>query len=192
MNSIKVFISILIMHFVYKFTFMFLGITYPALITVCLISSLLMYKLIKYDLYDYKESVPLNIIAKTIMFCCIVTILIELVTQEVNYVELNNPLSIFYILFIAPIFEEIYFRGLLYYYNSKYNNYTALLVSSLFFSLEHQGVAQKIYAFVFGIVMCRLLNKYKNIKVNIVIHILVNIIGISLGLIFSYYINKLR
>ena len=68
-------------------------------------------------------------------------------------------IEIIYAIFIAPILEEIIFRGVLMANLKKYGIKTAIIVSSLFFGLSHYNVY-----------------KY-SIKYSILIHLLINIVA---------------
>ncbi|KEK23630.1 CPBP family intramembrane glutamic endopeptidase [Bacillus gaemokensis] len=80
----------------------------------------------------------------------------------------------------APIMEEVIFRG--FFLNRmafKWGIKRAVIVSSLIFGLGHFDV---VGAFVFGVVMCLLYIKTKNIWTNIAVHALNNCIATSVQL----------
>ncbi|EOP74682.1 CAAX amino protease [Bacillus cereus VDM006] len=80
----------------------------------------------------------------------------------------------------APIMEEVIFRGFfLQRMTFKWGIKRAVIVSSLIFGLGHFDV---VGAFVFGVVMCLLYIKTKNIWTNIAVHALNNCIATTIQL----------
>ena len=81
---------------------------------------------------------------------------------------------------LAPIMEEVIFRGFfLQRMAFKWGIKRAVIVSSLIFGLGHFDV---VGAFLFGVVMCLLYIKTKNIWTNIAVHALNNCIATSIQL----------
>ncbi|PFJ06173.1 CPBP family intramembrane metalloprotease domain-containing protein [Bacillus cereus] len=79
---------------------------------------------------------------------------------------------------LAPIMEEVIFRGFfLQRMAYKWGIKRAVIISSLIFGLGHFDV---IGAFMFGVVMCLLYIKTKNIWTNIAVHALNNLIATSM------------
>ncbi|KAA0766963.1 CPBP family intramembrane glutamic endopeptidase [Bacillus sp. SH5-2] len=79
---------------------------------------------------------------------------------------------------LAPIMEEVIFRGFfLQRMAYKWGIKRAVIVSSLIFGLGHFDV---IGAFMFGVIMCLLYIKTKNIWTNIAVHALNNLIATSM------------
>lgn len=82
---------------------------------------------------------------------------------------------------IGPIFEEILFRYV--FYNrlkKKYSLKKSIIINSLVFALIHIHPIKIIYAFIIGIILNITYEKYKNIKVPILMHTSANIIVIFL------------
>ncbi|MBO1624302.1 CPBP family glutamic-type intramembrane protease [Bacillus arachidis] len=80
----------------------------------------------------------------------------------------------------APIMEEVIFRGFfLQRMTFKWGIKRAVIVSSLIFGLGHFDI---VGAFVFGVVMCLLYIKTKNIWTNIAVHALNNCIATTIQL----------
>lgn len=77
---------------------------------------------------------------------------------------------------LAPVVEELLFRGVLFNrLNEKMSLILAMLISSLLFGLFHGfGVTQ----FVFGLCMCVVYLKTRNIMVPIIIHIMSNLFAV--------------
>lgn len=80
----------------------------------------------------------------------------------------------------APIMEEVIFRGFfLQRMTFKWGIKRAVIVSSLIFGLGHFDI---VGAFIFGVVMCLLYIKTKNIWTNIAVHALNNCIATTIQL----------
>ena len=87
--------------------------------------------------------------------------------------------------FIAPVAEEIFFRGILYGFFRRWGMLTALVLSTLFFVLSHSfrhtiPVTQMIGGIVFAVAY----EMEKNLLVPIIIHVLGNLAIFTLALIF--------
>ena len=77
--------------------------------------------------------------------------------------------------FVAPAAEELYFRGLLFGYLRRWGFWTALLVSTLVFTLLHGGTpGAPIPQLVGGLVFATAYEVEKRLLVPILIHILGN------------------
>ena len=93
---------------------------------------------------------------------------------------------------VGPILEEILFRYV--FYNrlkKKYSKKTSIIINSTIFALVHLSPISINYAFILGITLNLVYEKYKNIKAPILVHIAGNIMVLflheynSLVLIFS-------
>ena len=91
--------------------------------------------------------------------------------------------DIIYAICIAPVLEEIVFRGVLMTYLKKYGIQTAIIVSSLFFGISHYNIYMIIPAFFIGIVLAYVSCKY-SIKYSILLHILLNIVANMSKIVF--------
>lgn len=93
---------------------------------------------------------------------------------------------------IAPVMEELVFRGLiLQRLIVKYKPATAVLVSSIIFGLLH--VESWPSATVFGIIMCQLFIHTRNLWVPIMIHIANNVVAVLLNVVhYSNPANALQ
>lgn len=84
-------------------------------------------------------------------------------------------LEIIVVSLLAPIVEELIFRGLvfkrIYAYSSKW---PAIIISSLFFGAYHMNVVQGIYAFIVGFMFSLIYDKYKTIMAPVFAHMLIN------------------
>jgi membrane protease YdiL (CAAX protease family) len=100
----------------------------------------------------------------------------EFATDLFEEVSLGGSLSAFVVLVIlAPLIEEILFRGLLFTrLTKKWGMIRAMIVSSLVFGLLHLN---PIGAFVFGIVTCVLYMRTRTLLVPMALHALNNLIA---------------
>ena len=91
--------------------------------------------------------------------------------------------DIIYAICIAPVLEEIVFRGVLMTNLKKYGIKTAIIISSLFFGISHYNIYMVIPAFFIGIVLAYVSYKY-SIKYSILLHILLNIVANMSKIVF--------
>lgn len=97
-------------------------------------------------------------------------------------------LSFILMVIVAPITEEILFRGvvldcLLF----RYSPIVSIVISSVIFGLAHLNPWQFIDAFIIGLLSGFLYYKYKNLTINVVLHSSVNLIGFLIMIFFSEY-----
>ncbi|MDD6402095.1 type II CAAX endopeptidase family protein [Clostridium sp. SM-530-WT-3G] len=83
-------------------------------------------------------------------------------------------LFILYTCIIAPIFEEVIFRGFILKSMMKYGNLTAAIVSSIMFSMFHLNLVQFINPILMGIIFCFITIKSNSIKSSIIAHMFNN------------------
>lgn len=79
---------------------------------------------------------------------------------------------------LGPILEEIMFRGLIYEYLKEEDKKQAMILTTILFALSHTGIINVLYAFILGIILIYLKDKYKSINASISFHIGVNVIAI--------------
>lgn len=98
-------------------------------------------------------------------------------TSELQYAAAIPVVLIVYG-FIAPIAEEIIFRGVLY-NRLKENNkvITSVIISALVFAVYHQNLVQGIYAFLMGCVIAWLYEVFGHFFVPVGVHIVSNVFG---------------
>ena len=85
---------------------------------------------------------------------------------------------------LAPLSEELLFRGLLYNRLRRYLNgfWLPALISSAIFGIYHFNLAQGIFAFLFGLLLCAVYDKIRNLWACIALHVGGNLVSV----IFSY------
>lgn len=90
---------------------------------------------------------------------------------------------------LAPIIEEIIYRGIVYDFVAFLENEVyAVIISAAVFGIIHQNVVQGIYAFTIGLVFGYVRFKYGNIFTTIFMHMLAN--GIATAVYYSSATNE--
>lgn len=86
---------------------------------------------------------------------------------------------------VAPLTEEITFRGFLYnILRQRCGIITATIASSLFFSVIHTALVQEPSLFIFGCLQCYLLEKTKSIIIPIILHMCFNALSVTCIILF--------
>jgi membrane protease YdiL (CAAX protease family) len=96
--------------------------------------------------------------------------------------SIMSPLVILHVMLIAPIFEEIMFRGAILRTLRPYGSNFAIVVSALLFALTHIYLYQATFAFFIGIVLAYCTLRF-SIKWAMLLHIVNNSIAMGLTLI---------
>ena len=84
---------------------------------------------------------------------------------------------------IAPITEEMLYRGMLLKVFSRASQRFGIFATTLFFGVAHGNIAQFILAFVLGIFLAQITLKHNSIVPAIVVHIFVNSFSTVMGLV---------
>lgn len=90
-----------------------------------------------------------------------------------------------YTCIIAPVFEEIIFRGFILNNMRKFGNITAIFVTSIFFSMFHFNLVQLVNPILMGIILCFIAIKSESIIPCIIVHMFNNIMAM-LTTVISY------
>ena len=85
-------------------------------------------------------------------------------------------MTILYLVVIAPISEEIVFRGLILNTLSPFSKKNAVILSAILFALMHKNIPQAVGAFVIGIIFATVDIKANSIVPSIVMHSLNNML----------------
>lgn len=80
---------------------------------------------------------------------------------------------------ISPAAEEILFRRLLYQGLKPLGIIKSSLSSSIIFGLCHGNVLQGVYSAFWGILFCILYEKYRDLRIPILIHMISNLLSLS-------------
>lgn len=80
---------------------------------------------------------------------------------------------------LAPIGEEVLFRGITLRLakNAGMNFFMANMIQAICFGIAHLNVVQGIYAFVMGLILGYIYEKYNSLYVPILLHALINFFG---------------
>lgn len=93
-----------------------------------------------------------------------------------NTINSKSPLSLIFIIVIAPVIEEILFRGVVLKPLEKYGKLLAIVISSLLFAIYHGNIIQGIYAFICGLLLGFVASEY-SLKYSVILHIFNNLIS---------------
>ncbi|HWT73880.1 MAG TPA: type II CAAX endopeptidase family protein [Mobilitalea sp.] len=100
-------------------------------------------------------------------------------SKIMEQLEYASPwLTLFSTVILAPISEELIFRGVVFKMASRFTSFTvANITQALFFGLFHMNIVQGLYAFAGGLAMGYVAYKYRTIIASIIFHLFFN--GIS-------------
>ncbi len=95
--------------------------------------------------------------------------------ELVSTVRVNDFIMILSVCLIAPIGEELLFRGvILHILHNKMPNIIACVLQAILFGIYHMNLIQGLYAFLIGIIFGMLTLHYKSIVPNIMLHMAIN------------------
>ena len=131
-----------------------------------------------------KWSTFFGVIAFTMAASPLIT-LVNLVSQlfvdntvaenSAQFLSLHPLLLVFFVGILAPVCEEVSFRGAIFGGMKKEGNvFKAVMASGLLFGLLHMNINQASYAFVIGILLGFLVEATGSIFSSILFHVLVN------------------
>jgi len=101
-----------------------------------------------------------------------------------DLVETSDPWALLlFAVILAPVFEELVFRWLLYKKLSAFGARTYILFSALVFALYHVNLNQMFYAFALGLVLGGLTYYTGSIKASVALHLMVNLTGSGMPLL---------
>ncbi|MBU3100740.1 MULTISPECIES: CPBP family intramembrane glutamic endopeptidase [Clostridium] len=108
------------------------------------------------------------------------------INEVVDELPISPIISIISVIIVAPIYEEIIFRGILLKGMSKKTNPAiAIVVSALLFAVVHMNIPQGINAFLLGLVLGFIYLNKKSIYLSIFAHFINNFLALSLSSFFS-------
>lgn len=99
-------------------------------------------------------------------------------TSEVLWNDDTSILSFVSVVLVAPLTEELMFRGLIYtrlrlMLKAPYT----ILITAFLFGLFHENLLQFIYAFVIGLILAYMMEAYRNLWAPIMVHAAANLIS---------------
>lgn len=129
------------------------------------------------------------------------TTLIGTLLQQLTGQGLENPLAavilgsnpwvnIIFAVVVAPVMEEILFRGILYKKLIRFGGKTFVFFSALVFALMHPNLYQVIYAFLLGVLFGFIRYYTGSIKYSIILHMSINMIGSGVGPLLHAYAGE--
>ncbi len=86
-----------------------------------------------------------------------------------------------YVCFVAPVTEELMYRGFVLKNLSRVSQRFGIMVSSLMFGLMHANVSQFIFAFIMGIFLSHITIKHNSIIPSMIVHALSNIFSFAVS-----------
>ncbi|SDT41295.1 Membrane protease YdiL, CAAX protease family [Mucilaginibacter mallensis] len=107
------------------------------------------------------------------------------ILHKMGVIMQQYPVLLVFAAITAGITEELVFRGYILSRLSLFfkNRHWPVLISAALFSFMHLGyktVSELLFSFLIGVVMAYHYQKYRNIKVVIIVHFLVDVIAMSL------------
>jgi len=101
--------------------------------------------------------------------------------QSINGLLDMTPQMIFSVCLLAPILEELIFRGLVYGVASRFMPIIfANIIQALLFGIYHRNLVQGIYAFILGMFIGYLMNLAGGLLYTVIFHASLNAAGLFL------------
>lgn len=107
------------------------------------------------------------------------------------FAQLKSPIWFFIVgAIMAPIVEEIFFRGFLFQgFRQKYGWTAALLLSSALFAIAHMDLVALLPTFILGLVLAYVYHRSNSVWPGIILHFLVNAFAFG-ATYFAIYLQK--
>lgn len=103
----------------------------------------------------------------------------EKVEKVIGVTANTSIIAALAITILLPLFEEILFRGLIFYeLKTTVNIVLAIIIQGAIFGILHMNILQGIYTFILGVALAIVYNFTKSIWASIIGHILNNILGV--------------
>lgn len=96
-------------------------------------------------------------------------------------------ISILYSCIVAPVTEELLYRGFVLKSFSKASQRFGIFMSAFFFGISHGNIAQFLFAFTMGVFMAFIDIKHNSVLPSIIVHTSVNILATSSTIIQNYF-----
>ncbi|WP_298844321.1 CPBP family intramembrane glutamic endopeptidase [Clostridium sp.] len=108
------------------------------------------------------------------------------INEAFDEITVSPIILIISVIIIAPIYEEIIFRGILLKgMSKKINPAIAIVISALLFGIVHMNIPQGVNAFLLGLVLGFIYLSSKSIYLSIFAHFINNILALSFSSFFS-------
>lgn len=104
---------------------------------------------------------------------------------------LDTPAWFFFVgAVLAPLVEEIFFRGFLFQgFRARYSWISAMLMSSGIFAIAHLDLASLIPTFILGSLLAYLYHRSNSVWPGVILHVLVNTLGLISVYVLTQYPN---
>lgn len=90
---------------------------------------------------------------------------------------MGTAVTVIYTCIVAPITEELFFRGMMLKVFSRANQRFAIIISSIFFGLNHGNIPQFALAFLLGVFLAHIDMKHNSLLPSIFVHMFVNTVS---------------
>ncbi|MBU3111613.1 CPBP family intramembrane glutamic endopeptidase [Clostridium lacusfryxellense] len=115
----------------------------------------------------------------------------DFIVQAFNEMAISPIIMILSAVIIAPIYEEVIFRGIMLKGMArKMNPILAIIISALFFAILHMNIPQGINAFLLGIVIGSIYLNTGSIYLSIFAHFINNSVGITISELYGLISGK--
>lgn len=104
-------------------------------------------------------------------------------TQRERFNDSSLVLYMLSMFIIAPIVEELIFRGCMYRFLSQVNKPVAFIVSSVVFAMTHGTIVHMYLAVIGGLILCCVYEKTHSLCMSIMAHSIYNILAFCIGLV---------
>ena len=152
------------------------------------------------DKLNYKQIIILVLIALVCLFLISPIInVFDAILVELGFststlpISLNKPINFIYLILtlgvLAPLSEELLFRGIIFSGLKEKGNKTAILISNLMFMLVHLSIHQTVYQFILGIILALVVLYTNNIFSSILIHFINNTFVLIINYINPYFFD---
>ncbi|MDD2371007.1 MAG: type II CAAX endopeptidase family protein [Firmicutes bacterium] len=103
----------------------------------------------------------------------------EVIKKSFDSITNSNPLLVLLTVgVLAPVAEEILFRGAIYnLIKDKFNKYAAVIVSAILFAIIHMNIYQASYAIFIGLFLGIIIMKTGSLWLTIIFHIVYNTVS---------------
>jgi len=96
-------------------------------------------------------------------------------------------------MFFAPVFEELFFRGTIYRNIKEKGGFIMMAAGGLIFGLWHTNAEQFIYAAVMGFFSCFMFNRTHSIIPSFLLHFILNTIGaVQYSVVTEEYYDRIQ
>lgn len=104
---------------------------------------------------------------------------------------LDTPAWFFFVgAVLAPLVEEIFFRGFLFQgFRARYGWVSGMLISSAIFAIAHLDPASLIPTFILGNLLAYLYHRSNSVWPGVIVHVLVNTFGLVSVYVITQYPN---